>query len=72
MSRKKLCNKDSDFERFKFVHTNPNIFEKLTLNFNATRRAGFSEIPSKVIRYSCSIFAPILDALFNHCMLPRE
>ena len=38
------------------------------LNLNATSGAGFSGIPSKVIKYSYSILAPILASLFNHCI----
>ena len=49
-----------------FVHTNSKIVEKLIHNLNSTGGAGFSEIPSKVIKYSYSIIAPILTALFNH------
>ena len=44
-------------ERFKFVHTNANIVEKLIQNLNSTSGAGFSEIPSKVIKNSYSIIA---------------
>jgi hypothetical protein len=65
---KKICIKDSELEKFKFVHTNANIVEKLILNLNATSGAGFSGIPSKVIKYSYSILAPILASLFNHCI----
>jgi hypothetical protein len=65
---KKICIEDSELEKFKFVHTNANIVEKLTLNLNATSGAGFSEIPSKVIKYSYSVLAPILAFLFNHCI----
>ena len=63
-------------ERFKFVHTNANIVEKLIQNLNSTSGAGFSEIPSKVIKNSYSIIAPILTSLFNHCIdlgkFPKE
>jgi hypothetical protein len=37
---------------FKFVHTTEKIVEKLILNLNATSGAGFSGIPSKLIKYS--------------------
>ncbi len=59
-------------ERFKFVHTNANIVEKLIQNLNSTSGAGFSEIPSKVIKNSNSIIAPILTSLFNHCIDLRK
>jgi hypothetical protein len=65
---KKICIKDSELEKFKFVHTNANIVEKLILNLNATSGAGFSEISSKVIQNSYSVLAPILASLFNHCI----
>ena len=55
-------------EPFKFVHVNQNIVERLIHNLNSTSGAGFSEIPSKVIKYSYSIIAPILTTLFNHCI----
>ena len=64
----KIWSTDVEDEKFRFVHTNANIVEKLILNLNATSGAGFSEIPSKVIKYSYSILAPILASLFNHCI----
>ena len=61
---------------FKFVHTTEKIVEKLILNLNATSGAGFSGIPSKLIKYSCNAFVPFLTTLFNHCIdigkLPAE
>ena len=53
-------------ESFQFVHTNASIVEKLIINLNLTSWAGLSEIPSKLIKYCCSVFASILTEFFNH------
>jgi len=53
---------------FKFSHTNENIVEKLIQNLNPVSGAGLSEVPSKVIKHTCSSLAPILTKIFNHCI----
>ena len=58
----KKCIKNTEFEKFNFVHTNAKIVEKLILNLNATSGASISEILSKVIKYSYSI----LPSLFKY------
>ena len=65
---KKIFSTDDEDKKFKFVHTTASIVEKIILNLNPTSGAGFSEIPSKVIKYSYSIISPILASLFNHCI----
>ena len=65
---KKIFSTDDEDKKFKFVHTTASIVEKIILNLNPTSGAGFSEIPSKVIKYSYSILSPILASLFNHCI----
>ncbi len=42
---KKICIKVFEFERFKFVHTNANIIQKLILNLNATMEPAFQKCP---------------------------
>ena len=55
-------------DKFKFVHVNNIVVEKLINKMNVASGAGLSEIPSKVIKHACIQFVPILTTLFNHCI----
>ena len=53
---------------FKFSHTTERIVEKLIQNLDASSGAGHSGIPTKVIKYCCNEFVPLLTFFFNHCI----
>jgi hypothetical protein len=67
MKNKKHLNL-SNKEKFKFTHVNPGVVESLIKNLSDTSGPGLSVLPSKLIKFCCGKFVPILTRIFNHCI----